>query len=742
MVWILHGQGFPTWFQTLGPGIQTLFSQIGYNQNALHDNISWRQVQQYQKKNYQIAWIGIARRDILSMMSISVNRINNYLIVGTLILGVSSGAFWSAKFNGEHDDPAVIVAFYCNIALSMIYLVMSIVFGVRGQNKAFLHTLRLLTFHIRPENPAEYNHDYMQQMQWIEKLGLEALFRIPGLMPSTEHHEQEHKDLLQANFAGSTEFREMHKQKGHRLEDFTALENLDMKTTHTWYLSRYADFMQLWLWYEKYARLSMGLGIISLLHGCVYLLVWRLSHLQPEDSGRLGNTLPASLMMVLILTVLWVILRSNRKLVARISSTQALWIGAMFIAPALGSIAGWLDMFQSHGSVEGAFAVLCYLCHTSFWVLALVLHETDSRIKAERRIVLGSFWSEDTAEVAVNVDHEEERKHRENDNAISDVPGMQPVQEASSFRSKEGALQQEHWPTESPVFDQQVLNAQHTVKGVVRQILVVTIMFWVLIVVATIDVIAREGNSSGQSANMKGDIPLAILQGPFLGGAVDSFDGHAISCIRSKVFGVDEHAVYDFRDDAQTFVACNLEENAKTVDVSGVCDATGLCYPVVLQTSADNSTHIIDCYTGGSSRLLQEKGPAEYLSVYEVIRGGDLYEQRLVVAHDGNLLQYRWSQNRGGWEPEWSLGQIGGNSKTASLSGLATVESSLLLFFNAWEQGQAAVERHDLNTMRADGAWHISSPSMPSSGGCAMDPHHVMTFSLHGSPRLSKFHLA
>ena len=35
-------------------------------------------------------------------------------------------------------------------------------------------------YEVRPENPAEYSHDYMRQAQWIERLGLTQLLRIPG----------------------------------------------------------------------------------------------------------------------------------------------------------------------------------------------------------------------------------------------------------------------------------------------------------------------------------------------------------------------------------------------------------------------------------------------------------------------------------------------------------------------------------------------------------------------------------
>ena len=118
--------------------------------------------------------------------------------------------------------------------------VRSIMFGVKGQNSAFTNTMKLLTYQawsadsclvkrrrlctwqVRPENPAEYSHDYMKQAgseckvqdskvvsttlacsflqlgsisssprqaQWVERNGLAALFRIPGSVPQKDWRE-------------------------------------------------------------------------------------------------------------------------------------------------------------------------------------------------------------------------------------------------------------------------------------------------------------------------------------------------------------------------------------------------------------------------------------------------------------------------------------------------------------------------------------------------------------------------
>jgi len=97
-------------------------------------------------------WIAIARDDIRDMMGISIHRINNYMIVATLILSVAAGALLSVSFSP--DCPGFIVfAFYLCTGISLMFLMESIMFGVKGQNSAFTNTMKLLTYQVRIDLP-------------------------------------------------------------------------------------------------------------------------------------------------------------------------------------------------------------------------------------------------------------------------------------------------------------------------------------------------------------------------------------------------------------------------------------------------------------------------------------------------------------------------------------------------------------------------------------------------------------
>merc|ERR1719181_1094978 len=118
-------------------------------------------------------------------MNITVTRIQNYNLVATLIVGMSWAGLLGFTF--DSNCPAFIFnAFWVSMGLSIMYFSQSIMFAVKGQNSAFVNTMRLLTWELRPENPSHYSHDYMSQAQQLEKEGFRSVFRLPGCAPKQQ----------------------------------------------------------------------------------------------------------------------------------------------------------------------------------------------------------------------------------------------------------------------------------------------------------------------------------------------------------------------------------------------------------------------------------------------------------------------------------------------------------------------------------------------------------------------------
>eukprot|EP00933_Yihiella_yeosuensis_P080865 TRINITY_DN9437_c1_g1_i2.p1 TRINITY_DN9437_c1_g1~~TRINITY_DN9437_c1_g1_i2.p1 ORF type:complete len:842 (-),score=111.89 TRINITY_DN9437_c1_g1_i2:41-2566(-) len=364
------------WWGFLGTGIQSSFAWIAYNRDGFADNVSYRQNQKYQQKNYQISWIAIARDDIRDMMGISVNRINNYMIVATLILSVAAGSVVSVSFH--NDCPGFIVfAFYLSNGVSLIFLMLAIMFGVKGQNSAFTNTMKLLTYQVRPENPAEYSHDYMKQSQWIERNGLRALFRIPGIMPTynTDTQKDHTIDVRER-------FRSKPKKKGEKasgpagppgpdlgpghvnLEDATPLESLVQRSSHTWYLTKFAEFMRLWHPYDMYSKYSMGLGIVCLCHASAYFTMGSLTVHEYAFAHYAAAIVTISFLFMVCLVVLSNFKRASFSI--RFATTVLITCGPTLAA--LGAI-------SEDEAFRQVIVPISFLFHFLFWILVLGLSQ-------------------------------------------------------------------------------------------------------------------------------------------------------------------------------------------------------------------------------------------------------------------------------------------------------------------------------------------------------------------------------
>ena len=363
-----------------------------FNRDAFADNVGWRQNQKYQQKNYHISWVAIARDDIRDMMGISVNRINNYMIVATLILSVAAGTVIGVSFD-DHVPMFLVFAFYLCLGTSLVYLLLAIMFGVSGQNSAFTNTMKLLTYQVRPENPAEYTHDYLRQAQWIEQNGLKALFRVPGLLPSYQEDMLKKKGIdgkpikdIKGQPLRSNDPEVIESMGGNRmqnLEDDTPLESLVQRSTHTWYLTKFAEFMKLWHPYDTSSKYAMGLGIISLGQGTAYFSLGKL----------ISNARPLTEYGALIITAVFVfmaILSTMQHLHGKPRTMRFIVIALLMAGPFLGAIGAVTD----YEGLRQAVVPMCFLCHCLQWLAALILVGADPRVLQDDTLLRGGgFWA-------------------------------------------------------------------------------------------------------------------------------------------------------------------------------------------------------------------------------------------------------------------------------------------------------------------------------------------------------------
>mmetsp|Transcript_86818 Transcript_86818/g.274031 ORF Transcript_86818/g.274031 Transcript_86818/m.274031 type:complete len:796 (-) Transcript_86818:67-2454(-) len=789
------------WWGFVGTGIQSAFAWMTFNRDAFADNVAMRQNQKYQQKNYQISWVAIARDDIRDMMGISVNRINNYMIVATLILSVAAGTVISVSF--EDSCPGFLVnAFYLCMGTSLTFLLLAIMFGVSGQNSAFTNTMKLLTYQVRPENPAEYSHEYMQQVQWIEQNGPRSLFRLPGLKPS--YHTDPQAKGGSVEVAVCAALPQDVAADDINLEDATPLESLVVRSSHTWYLSKFAQFMRLWHPYDTSSKYAMGLGIISLGQGTAYFsLGTLLSHRHLDEFSAL---------VVASVFIFMVLLSTMQHLHSKTWPFRYGVFALLSSGPLFGCVGAVTD-----AGVRQVVVPLCFLCHAAFWFFALLLLTDPTTLKNDLNLSEGGFWAEgqdastlvaqasgcdlgrrgnrtvrqDALQSAFRGQQPDDpevaggpvvrQRHADYDGALVDgccgLPfsggggrGNESSINANKRTDARAYLERDrspkvgtadshcpdHWPTDDAEFEEKAMGTKLHTSNLVKLTLVVTLLLWLLlcgwaIVEFWIDPVSMQVRPS-MGFNLTAVEAVEVQwPGPL-------FHPESLACTRGSIYVADRFRVFELstRGPARP-VACGLRR--PIVSIAAGCDKAQGCRPLVLTSSGAAGEHgapseVVDCGRQGGSNassssswpLLQDDVPAELLAVSSYRSDtSNIREERLVVARGGELLQHMWLQEAQGWTPEWVLGSLGiahlaGSAGKDSLIGLGAAQHRLFAF----RETRPHVDARSLTDLKVLAQLRLPAEALPLAGGCAWSDSSALVLrrsALGDPPRLFRVEL-
>lgn len=768
---------FSDWFGLLGTGIQSSFAWIAYNRDGFVDNISLRQNQKYQQKNYEISWIAIARDDIRDMMGISVSRINNYMIVATLILSVAAGAVVSVSFNS--NCPAFIVfAFYLSSGISLVFLMLAIMFGVKGQNSAFSNTMKLLTYQVRPENPADYSFDYMKQTEWIEQNGLGALFRIPGIIPvygrETKEGEARQNTRLAKNQTGKGKkdagaVAALDKGGGGSSNStgFSPFESLAQRSSHAWYLTKFAEFMRLWHPYDIYSKWAMGLGIICLCHSSAYFTLGSISVHSYRNGDYAACIIAFSFMFMVSLIIM-----TNFKhdsMLTRLGSTVLIAMG-----PALAALASVTeDEVHRQATVPVSF-----LLHFIFWIAVfcrtLCRDFQDQTVNfvnrgygfwesADRRIETQKL-DDERARLASHVDEEmgfkessdttfgKEQKLKESLPVFGDrtssmgfdasiTASCWPIGQRlrrqlerplnDPFATKElSSAQKERpnsdpgergWPTDDLEFEQRASETSASIKSTMRNTILCSAGLWLAMFSWAAMSYWVDVDNFGvkrvvyKTSQVQDDL-LIRWPNPL-------FRPIAASCAQGSIFVTDGFRIYSVSESrkAEEIPCPGLEQ--RIVDLSVSCNEQG-CSPLALVNSSSitSFSSVIDCPSGTIQPLLQDDTASEHFDVVQMKS-----EPRLFATRKQQMVVYSSTSSQ--WKPEAFLGQLSFLSELGGMDsrplqdaeGLVALSSvgTNLFFIRRAVPTRAAVELKDAMTMESKGLWQLPTGFPAIQGGCA-----------------------
>jgi len=696
--------------------VQPYFGWTAYNRDSYAFNVGMRQMQQYFKKNYGIAWVGNARGDIRSMMGVFVNRINNYMLVATLILGVAGGAVVSVDFSDDSTD-FIVYGFYVNISIAIVYLMLCLILAVRGQNLAFTKTMILLTDFIRPENPANYSHDYMKQAQWIEGRGLE-MFRIPGMAAGYSERKAEERDAVhgERTSAGASPAR--------KVGNDGALEVLDEGTGHTFYLQKYKRFMELWQPYDTWSRYSMGHGQISLLHTCIYYTLARVMGAEAHHRW-VGCALMTPFVLLLFLAVPTYFV--DLHVLIALPGT-ALLVGAPLAAAAAICFEDW----------QKELMMACFACHLLFWIVTTIQVAAQLGVPdAEENDVAmqchdswqGTSMCRQRRFTHTEITFGPRNGYTELRASLQGRERGSPFSEhgelRASLKGKEnGSPFSEHnnddqWPTDNTSdWKHEVKCVAADVKLQVKVSTIFTACVWLIMFMWAVldcdfDYLSTRFWSFAKSKEVQVSWPDPLFRPEKI-----ACDGDL-----SQIFLANKFRVFTATRDVQSNRVDNWQHLPCDIGISGIiqdltvhCGQGGrVCRPLVLVKRGNDSSVIIDCLQqemsgpGAVQGLRMRSGNTEFAAV-------NSSTNLMMVGQGQEMVVYGPAKN-GSREPLYDFVLHAGNIASVDYSG------SWVYVFSNVRKGLSvhAIEVRSSTSLVVDSKWGVATEIMPLRGGCGAD---------------------
>jgi hypothetical protein len=760
--------GFPgglsetDWFNGPTGVLGTAVTGLAYNQACYTANVHMRQNQHYQEKNYHLSWVGVARSDIREMMNITVTRIQNYTLVATLIVGgvawnVFIGPTSGTGYQFGQDFPGrefVLSAFWVSMGISIVFFMIAIMFAIKGQNSAFLNTMRLLTWECRPENPSQYNHDYMTQTQQFEKDGVRSIFRLPGTTPNYNHHSdakdglanevrkecrsktmmasraalRTQRDVEQGAPGSTTPSRSPDERAPERsnkrhvtfsedVEENSAntscetrpetkpqqkgpLEQVMPRTRELSHLARFANFMQLWQPFDSQSKNCIGFGLVSLAQGTMY---W----LHAILCGQ-GRPLAALMVMGIFAYVVVMVLQNSTKKFKSVFSVFPVML--LFIsAPALGWVATAARFWHSYtflpNFVEPAwlsvvFAPLCGVLECLMYILMYVQSFKEFKMPHE---ITQKYITGPNGQRFTEYSNEPVRK-----------AGEDPEQSLIDMAT-------------SPEEEARATEVRRSVRKAVRVLLVASAIIWFFFVLGFLPDVVRFYRSEPLATGLD-EVPVTWPS--------NTIYPTALAVAGNKAFAANKYQVFEFplNGGEASQVQCKL--TATIADVIAQCDDAGDCWPLVLL--GGSSPKIVDCRTGQETPLLHEAAKSAFPR--HVARRPDSDDSMVAVLGTGAVVKYGSAQ-ADQWSPLRKMAQL--DSDAVQGEGFD---------FDYWADRLFLVERHtsgqyassrmrvlNLQSLEPVGEWIVPRQYGQLSAGSAITRDTLLLLTQGAKPKLFRW---
>eukprot|EP00928_Gymnodinium_smaydae_P049616 TRINITY_DN33315_c0_g1_i1.p1 TRINITY_DN33315_c0_g1~~TRINITY_DN33315_c0_g1_i1.p1 ORF type:complete len:792 (-),score=58.87 TRINITY_DN33315_c0_g1_i1:428-2722(-) len=726
-----------------GVSIQGFFSWSGYNRDNFGLNVTWRQMALYQQKNYYLNWVSFAREDLTSMKGVSVHHTANHLMVSTLMLSSTILAFAVAGFSP--DCPTFVeFAFYTSGATAVVFLMMAIMFGIKSQASAYENTIHMLTTKIRPHNPAREEHDYMNQVQWLEKQGLQSMLRKPGVKdaygttqdkillnerkykkkrgPSPEMIGNEDGEPMSPTSAGSSP-----RPRRNSFDSYASRLSLTSSVISeregtesaapvaderagngvspplevvcvekdARYLSTFQELMRTWKPHEDCCKICMGLGTVSFAQSSCYFTIGKVVGVSEHYLEELLSITVSIAFMYMMIVILSGYRHGSWTL-------KAVMFALVFCGQSGSSVAAVTSNLETRALLIPS----SFFFHFLFWLVVF-----GAACSSRGEIHPDAHASEQTAA----------EENPPNMNATSFItnhlrsveavaPGMW-LSKSSRLEEKDDAEnggKNEYFSNQDVMeFGQRAARKQLRSRRALSHAAGVCCLMWLSMTTwALIHYSIDPWLDSGEaSATYTTSVETKSVEWPN-----PLFHPHTIACTGSHVFVADHYNIYrifPWGGAAAINVPCRGAQG-EIQAISVFCEGRN-CHPVALVDSSNGPT-VVNCSM--ATPLSGDGRTSAHLAVAQSVNAGVYSEPKLLTTHAGELVQYEWSDQDGVWQPEWGLGRL---RQPEKLQAIASAADAAMLFYSVGTS-DSAIEVLDLQLGTKLGRWTVPTPVL---GGCA-----------------------
>ena len=355
-------------------GAGALFS---YNKDAFVFEKTLRQAEAHQRQAMRVQEVALYREDIRDLFGVTVQKMDNYLIVNTLMIGFCISLLYAIDLPPSIPD-WIHWMWVLSMSGAMLFLLLSIWLCLHASITAQSLVVRLLTQWLRlpVPNSKEISKYALNFFDYEKNAG--NLLRLPALSGKGKHDIMPPLVEESPSKAGET-FKGRSLAKGGDV--FQGIEDLSSHQLQKTHLHLFRQIARSWRGYDAYARVCMIMGTNQLLQA--------LGHLSVARMFMVNQQLFSSLFVVITMHSLSLI---HFKLNINPTREQHNMMTFLLAVPPLTTFVAaclWFYDYAKAGDIVAIFAILIHLIWICF-VLTLAIEDEGGMPKNFTTVGLSS----------------------------------------------------------------------------------------------------------------------------------------------------------------------------------------------------------------------------------------------------------------------------------------------------------------------------------------------------------------